>query len=32
MSDEDVPSDYYQYQEDDEYSRIENIIQEKIAN
>ena len=33
LSDEDVPEDWYQYQEDEyEYQKIDNIIQEKIAN
>ena len=32
MSDEDVPEDYYQYQEDDEEMRIGRIIKERIAN
>lgn len=32
MSDEDIPEDYYQYQENEEEIRIQKIVEEKIAN
>ena len=32
LSDEDVPEDWYQSQQDNEYERINNIIQEKMNN
>ena len=32
MSDEDVPSDYYQYQPDEEDVNMENLVEERISN